>query len=177
MNWLTRIACRIAKVSLAGDIRPKGVTFELPSHVTKKQVEQSELPEGLKSAFVDALSQKDRLQVLYNAFTFDEIAGGKSYDKVVFAKAPVVDAVRFLTDAVRSHVKKWIPKFDTSFQQLANYEFPFDVKNAWYIDLWVQYIHEFITAMFVTCGGHTYQIEKHDDVPEELRQPDWPETE
>ena len=168
---LVRIAARIAKVRLAYDKKPPFVSFLVKSHVYSDDVQDSLLDESLKQAFLEVLQKKSELQDAYNGFEFKP--SEKAFDRMAFMKPGIVDALRLLMEAVKPKLERWVPRFDTTFEALAAYEFPFETENSWYVDTWVQYVHELITAMFIACGGATYKTVSTDDIPKELRQPDW----
>ena len=139
------------------------MSFLIGSHVYEIEVNSSDLADPLKQAFLDALHKKHALQDIFNAF--EDRSSERLFNKMSFVKSSVVDSLRKLVEAARPSVKHWPPRFDKVFKDLAGYEFPFEMENAWYVDMWVQFVHEFITALFLVCGGSPK------GVPAELKQP------
>jgi hypothetical protein len=175
---MNAILARIAQKIAAGDEKPPAFSFGLECHAYLDDVAGSAIDEDLKQDFSLVLRKKRELQQAFEEF--DAIQGelhpktkDKAFENLSFVKPHVTDALRQLMARVEPRLGRWLAKFDTTFEKLAAYEFPFDQENAWYVDLWVQQVHELVTAMFIACGGSVMTVVRTDDIPEELRQPDW----
>lgn len=146
------------------------MSFLIGCHAYDSDVTNSDLSEPLKQAFLNALHRKHALQDVYNAF--ESKSSERLFDKMSFVKSSVVDSLRKLMEAARPNAQHWPPRFDSVFKALADYEFPFEMENAWYVDGWIQYVHELITALFLVCGGFVHCAPGPEYVPAELKQPE-----
>lgn len=164
---------KIARRILAGDREPRGESFGVGSHVYDEDVKGSNLDDTLKEKFLYILNIKKGLQVML------ELANTREsyFLRLAPAKRPIVESLEDLMKSVKAKLTHWPPRFDTAFRRIVDYEFPFDMENAWYVDIWIQLVHELITAMFIACGGKTVSVYTQKRVPDELRQPEWDDTE
>ena len=163
---LVRIARRVAM----RDERFEGVGFHLPSHVYDSDIASSRLDRESKQQFSDMIRAKENFQNLHRRVLGNPDTE-KGSEKLFYAKGGLLDQLGVLTEYVKGKLARRVPRFDKALEKLRGYTFPF--RDLWFVDAWVQYLHELVTAMFIACGGDYYYVDTSDDIPKELRQPDW----
>jgi hypothetical protein len=168
---LFRISTNISgkKTFAFGDKRPDGVIFRgIGVHVYDRNINDSSLDSDLKKAFLKSLSAKKDLQIVHS--NLEGKPTEKGLERIAVSKKSVLKPLRELMDLVRSRLGKWLPKFDEAYQKLSDWDFPFDVKNLYMINIWIQQVHDLITALYIVCGGMTSSVKSLESVPEELKQ-------
>lgn len=135
-----------------------GILFSLPGHVYEVDVsdpKNESVDPSLRAEFSKVLEKKNSFQSILETcsdefgFHVDE----KCMDKLAFAKPGLLDRVSRLMEAVKKYLADWPVKFNLAFDKLKEYEIPFDIKDSWYVDTWVQFVHELVSAMWFACGG------------------------
>lgn len=121
----------------------------------KEDVEESTLDGEAKAAVVDVLSKKARLQDLYGAWEASRRRfrdDGKAFDRLAVGRGPVVEALSNLIRVARPKIEQgggvWSSKYDVAFDDIVQWEFPTDPDKGWWVDVWVQGVHDLTTAIF-----------------------------
>jgi hypothetical protein len=153
---IARIAARVAGFgSEPGfpDILP--LVYKFFGHASWEDVESSPLDDEDKAAVGDVLSKKARLQDLYGAWEASRRSfrdEDKAFHRLAMGRAPVVEALSNLMKAARPKIEqsgeKWSPKYDAAFDYIVKWEFPADPDKGWWVDVWVQGVHDLTTAIF-----------------------------
>jgi hypothetical protein len=152
---VARVAARIARFGdEPGQPKIPHLVYRFFGHVETSDVAESPLDEESKSAVVNVLLQKARLQALFDAWSEARrrLRGeDKAFERVAVEKAPVVDALSHLMRVARPKIErggKWSPKHDDAFDAVARWKFPTDPEKGWWIDVWTQAVHDLATAVF-----------------------------
>jgi hypothetical protein len=160
-----RIAARIAGVRVA--TAPRGESFDLTRHVTQFQVSHSKLPDDLKTEFVNTLAKKERVQELFVKYA--RSLRDSDLKQLEYAQKGLVHSLQSLMRIAENNMIRWVLRFDAALTRIERFD-PALVyeSDLWHVDIWVQHVHELVTALFLACGGRT-----GDEVPTELWQPEW----
>lgn len=138
---LVRMASKIAAM-------PDAVVLNRGAfHVWPEDIRDSNLDEEAKEAFQAALRQKESIQSSYRIF--EKRGDTKQLDRCAFGKAPMVEALKKLMSIVEDRTGKLDPALPRALREIDGWEFPLEASEGWHVDLWVQNVHELITALFV----------------------------
>ena len=146
---LIRIAMRVARLASDYDGVPQPDLHV--NHANVEDVENSILNHEDKIALLNFIGQKELFQNIFlMASERTDRAGVK---RVHFGKAPLMSSLRVLMDTLRESIAQWDPRWDATYDELMDWQFPEGGRGFWKIDVWISSCHELASALFEALGG------------------------